>query len=40
MTMVYFVNPYANNFSNEKYTAGGQTTDKTNSLSAFGWYGA
>lgn len=40
MTMVYFVNPYANNFSNEKYTAGGQTTDKTNSLSAFGWYGS
>ena len=39
MSMVYFVNPYSNNFSNEKYTAGGQPTDKTNSLSQFGWYG-
>ena len=39
MTMVYFVNPYANNFSIEKYVAGGQPTDKTNSLSEFRWYG-
>ena len=39
MSMVYFVNPYSNNFSNEKYTAGGQPTNKTNSLSEFGWYG-
>jgi len=39
MTMVYFVNPYANNFSNERYTSGGQPTDKTNSLSEFRWYG-
>ena len=30
---------YSNNFSNEKYTAGGQPTNKTNSLSEFGWYG-
>ena len=39
MTMVYFVNPYANNFSNEKYTTGGQPTNKTYSLSEFSWYG-
>jgi len=39
MTMVYFVNPYSNNFSNEKYTAGAQPTNKPQYLSEFRWYG-
>jgi hypothetical protein len=38
MTMVYFLNPYADTYSNEKYKEGGQSTDKTNSLLEFRWY--
>lgn len=39
MTMVYFVNPYADTYSNEKYVSGGDPTSKSNSLSEFRWYG-
>ncbi len=39
MTMVYFVNPYANTYSDEKYVNGGEPTSKANSLLEFRWYG-
>lgn len=39
MTMVYFVNPYADTYSDEKYVNGGDPTSKTDSLLEFRWYG-